>query len=195
MKNQIDQSGKIEQTNLNTIIAITNSQQMSVLLKKADKRKLEKIFIELGIRKFFPFLVFSATIAVLLKHFQPKQKIYIDNEYTGHEDLIQQKIKQYYKSLTQKDDLTLNFIQVGKLSPSHYLANKTALCKLKPNLVIPISELVNLVIENKKDRDSVLRALERLTQDWLPGDRRSSRSLMKKGYHKINRKSSKNDNK
>jgi len=62
---------------------------------------------------------------------------------------------------------------------------------LKPNLVIPISELVNLVIENKKDRDSVLRALERLTQDWLHGDRRSSRPLIKKDYHKINKKSSK----
>ena len=47
MQIEIDQSGKIDQTNLDTVIALTNGTKYTLLFKKRDKRIVEKEFIRL----------------------------------------------------------------------------------------------------------------------------------------------------
>ncbi len=44
MQIEVDQSGKIEQTSYDTVLALTNGVSYTILLKKKDKRALEKIF-------------------------------------------------------------------------------------------------------------------------------------------------------
>jgi len=50
---EIDQSGKIEQTNLDTVIAFSDGGSFSILLKKSEKRKIKKYFCEHGFLKVY----------------------------------------------------------------------------------------------------------------------------------------------
>lgn len=47
MKIEIDQSGKIEQTNLDTIIGLANDRKVVVFLPKGEKRKIMLLFRKL----------------------------------------------------------------------------------------------------------------------------------------------------
>lgn len=57
-KYQIDQSGKIEQTNKLTIVAFSNDKSGSVLLSASDKRVLQEIYRKAGKPRVFPTQTF-----------------------------------------------------------------------------------------------------------------------------------------
>jgi len=59
-KYQIDQSGKIEQTNKVTIVAFSNDKSGSVMLSASDKRALQEIYRKAGKPRVFPTQVFAA---------------------------------------------------------------------------------------------------------------------------------------
>ena len=68
MTYQIDQSGRIEQTNLNTILAITDkNKQMAIIFDRKNKRTLQSIFRNQRKIRMFTILTFSALIAILIK--------------------------------------------------------------------------------------------------------------------------------
>lgn len=150
MSYQIDQSGKIEQTERNTVIACINSQEITILLKKSEKRRLQKIFINLEMKKFFPYLTFAALVALLLKKLKPKTRIVIDKEYFGHENLIEEKINIYLEQLGEKSLSSIEWGHVGKLSKAHNLGYLVAVNKKKPDIIVNAKEIMEVILGTKK---------------------------------------------
>jgi hypothetical protein len=127
MKYQIDQSGKIEQTNKITVIAFSNSKHGSVKLAARNKRYLQDIYRQAGKPKSYILQVFSALLYLLFeKHKLEKTMVIIDKEYMGHEALI----KSYLIQLADKRNKiklspeNIGFGFVGKGSNVHGVASK-----------------------------------------------------------------------
>lgn len=147
---QIDQSGKIEQTNRNTVIACTGDVEMTILLKKREKRKLQQVFKQTDNLKVFPYLIFAALLAILIKNLKPRKKIIIDKEYFGHEELIEDKIKAYLVELGESSLPQIEFGHVGKLSDAHNLAYRVARARTKPTLIVDSKEVMKVILGTKK---------------------------------------------
>lgn len=147
VKFQIDQSGKIEQTNINTIVALTNGKKFTVVLSKKDKRILEAIFKKMGKIKSYPYVVFAALLAILLNLADIKNKVVVDREYMGHENTIRERTLHFLYCLGVKNDLIIEFGHVGKLSKAHDLAAKVGSRKVKPDKIASLKEVLGLVLE------------------------------------------------
>ena len=154
MKYEIDQSNKIEQTERDTVIAISNDIKMTILLKRQHKRILQTTFRRHGRQRFFAYLTFSALVALLLKRAKPIHKVTIDQEYQGHEDLIIQKISFYLGRLKVNESPKIEFARIGKTSPAHKLAANITLRGKKANFIVKTEFLTKLIFNNKKDRES-----------------------------------------
>lgn len=149
MAYQIDQSGKIEQTSINTVVALVNSKRFSIVLRKKDKRILEETFKRIGKAKGYAYVVFAALLAVLLKLSGIKNRVVVDREYMGHENTIRERTLHFLKSLGSKSELVIDFGHVGKLSKAHNLAAKVGSKKVKPDKVVALEEVLELVLEIK----------------------------------------------
>lgn len=126
-KYEIDQSGKIEQTNKNTVVSLSNSTQISIILKAKDKRELQNIYRAAGKPKVFSIQVFAALTYLLLEKAKIESGIvYIDREYPGHDDII----KSYIIQLISKrrkivlESENIRFTSVGKSSNAHLFGYK-----------------------------------------------------------------------
>lgn len=146
---QIDQSGKIEQTERNTVVACINEKQLTVLLKKAEKRKLQRVFRAANMQKLFPYVTFATLIAILLHKLSPKHKVIIDREYFGHEDFIEERIEVYITQLGSKMP-QVSFGHVGKLSKAHQLGYRVAIGKEKAELILAAGEVLKVIFGTKK---------------------------------------------
>ena len=65
---EIDQSGKIENTSKNTVIAFSNEIFGSILVKAKDKREIQKIFRKIGKPRIFVYRLFAILIFLLIKN-------------------------------------------------------------------------------------------------------------------------------
>ena len=90
MKYQIDQSGKIEQTDKNTVIAYSNGTQRAILIHRKVKRQIQEMFRERGITKYFIYQTFAVGVYLLIRNLKEIQKITIDQEYPEKDRLIKQ---------------------------------------------------------------------------------------------------------
>ncbi len=165
MKYQIDQSGKVEQTERHTVIACTNGKSITILLNKKDKRALQRLFRSIENERLFPYLTFAALLAILIVELDSKQQIIIDREYLSHEDLIEEKLNFYLEQMGVTTIPHITFGHVGKLSNAHNLAYRVAVGREKPTIIVGSKEVMGVILGTKKGRN-------RLTQDWIPGDRR-----------------------
>ncbi len=120
MKVEIDQSGRIEETNRDTVVAFSNEKQFSIRIPARVKRQLLEAFRRRGKPGTFKYKTFALGVSVLIQ----KSKIYtknlsliIDNEYQGHENSIRDIIR---SNLDPK--LEIEFESIGKKSKAHYVA-------------------------------------------------------------------------
>ncbi|KKQ66700.1 MAG: hypothetical protein US86_C0004G0018 [Candidatus Daviesbacteria bacterium GW2011_GWA2_38_24] len=145
---QVDQSGKIEQTNKITIIAFSNGKHGSVKLKASDKRYLQDIYRQAGKSKSFTLQVFSALLYLLFEKFKlEKTMVFIDKEYPGHEPLIRSYLVQL-ASKRGKIELTpedLRFGLVGKGSNAHGVSSK-AFKANRADFSIAKEEILSLIL-------------------------------------------------
>lgn len=206
MKYQIDQSGKIEQTNINTVLAYSNDNVGAVILRAKDKRKLQEMFREVAAPRLFINYTFSALIICLLKPLKISH-VTVDKEYTGNERIIGSLVK---AEITTEID----WKYIGKSSKAHNVAYKVFSKKLAIGKYINAEEIwklakkitggylktglspanrysapVNkymLLLKNKKSRVHKKSANNRLTQDCLPGGRRSNRLTKNITQNKVN---------
>jgi len=72
MKIEINQSNKIEQTNKDTIIGLSNQKAFTILINRKIKRKLQEEFRKQGKPRLFVYRTFIAGVVLLIKYAQLK---------------------------------------------------------------------------------------------------------------------------
>ncbi len=147
MQIEIDQSGKIEDTERLTVIAFSNSINRSLLISAKDKRSIQSIFRKINQPRRFISKVFAAAIFVLIKdHLDSAHTIVIDKEYPGHEA----EIKRYIYDICNKEGYTLNkhqiqFGNIGKRSPAHSVAYLSYKAR-KADIHLSAKDLLNILL-------------------------------------------------
>lgn len=151
-KYQIDQSGKIEQTNKDTIVVLSNEHDLAIMVKAKTKRIILEWFRQEQRQRFFPYLTFATLLAILIKMELPKSRVEIDKEYFGNEDLILERVTTYLKLLGVEKHPPLVWGHVGKTSKAHDYGAKMAKDKSKINKVISLEEVMELLLELKSPK-------------------------------------------
>lgn len=140
---EIDQSGKIE-SNKDTVIAFSNDE--TIKIRKTLKRELFQKYRKT--EKFiFVLKIFSIVVFLTIKeHLKGKESIIIDDEYPGHGRFIKSKLlKLIRKKYPEFDEKIIRIGRIGKKSEAHKLAYSTFLGKRKPNKIISIEEILELL--------------------------------------------------
>lgn len=142
---EVDMSGKIEQTNVNTIVAFRNSEQYSVLLEK--KTKAEILTEYRNKHKDTHYRLFAILIYYCIRNYLNKiQQILIDNEYEGREEDIKRNLlRVIWKDYPSFDKKLIKFSRIGKKSNAHRVAYQTFIGKLAPNKIITKKEVEELI--------------------------------------------------
>ena len=138
MQAEVDMSGRIEETNRPTALALANDVTECILISGRDKRMaiqaLKQIKPERE-RKQIHVLIFSTLLYLLLSdYFTAAGVILIDSEYPGYEAVIKNRVM----SLCHNEGIEVNkdqiaFGQVGKKSPAHALAYSVYTNKIRPD--------------------------------------------------------------
>lgn len=151
MPYQIDQSGKIEDTAKDTILAISNGVTYTILLKAKDKRVLQNIYRhQYHKNRQYIYEVFSALLYLLIHSAKATGSILIDKEYPGQEPLIKLLYLSHYIFPRRPSSHDISFGLVGKSSPAHRAAYQVFKKKKLPQKTIRLEELNTLLFSHKK---------------------------------------------
>lgn len=149
MEIEIDQSGKIENTSKNTVIAFSNKIFGSIFISTKDKREIQKIFRGAGKSRIFVYKLFAILIFLLIKkHLKNIDQIIIDDEYPGKGHLIKNFLFQEIKK--RNSDFSPNDIiikRIGKKSRAHYVAYGVATAKKLPDKRVTIKEILKFIVK------------------------------------------------
>jgi len=139
---QIDQSGKIEYTTHNTVLAFSNSKKGAILIKSKEKRLLQKRFREAGKNQVFVYRLFALLIFLLLKN-EKFSELIIDTEYPGRADLIKNYLLHDFGRIGRKiDPSSISFHQIGKNCEAHWHGYYVFKGKRKAELTITAKEVL-----------------------------------------------------
>lgn len=120
----MDQSGKLEHLDTDTVIAFANGKSGALKIVAGVKRKLMFVLK----RSVIPHdqikpLVFAICVYLLVKDVSEKVILEIDEEYTGKEAIISEVLgKLLKKRWSVKWKGEIEFKLIGKESPAHLLA-------------------------------------------------------------------------
>ena len=148
MRIEINQSNKIEQTNKDTIIGLSNERAFTVLIKRKIKRKLQEEFRKQGKPRLFIYRTFIAGVVLLFKYAQLKNlsRVVIDEEYYGKDKMLKSMFLEMWSRFF-KDIPEISFEKIGKKSKVHnvcYLAMKG---KNKVDKIIRFEEIKRLALK------------------------------------------------
>jgi len=154
MKIEIDQSGRVEYTSHDTVVA--DSRGNGVWLTMKDKRLLQEMYRMSGRRKMFALEVFSALVAHVIADGNngAYDTFVIDKEYVGNESRIKAYILRYCLFLGVKlEPSQVDFGLVGKDSKAHVHAYRTFQSPQRNGCrLLSAKHLLQVLTPQKKDR-------------------------------------------
>jgi len=145
---EIDQSGKIEQTWLNTVLAFSNKHQYSILIPK----KLKQTIIKKHKQKQTILKIFIIGLYYLLENYLHENKhIIIDNEYEGKQNyikssllsLIRKKYPKFNKDLISISNISSN-------SKAHEVAINIQRKHIKPQKTLNQKDILKFLSGGSK---------------------------------------------
>jgi hypothetical protein len=145
---EIDQSGKVERTQTDTVLAFANGQVFAICIPATVKRAaLEKLRQKHKSGAAIYLRLFAAGLYLLIKdHLRTIDRMVIDTEYTGQEanirGMLLRLIRQAGVAYTGHQ---IEFYQVGKDSPAHALAWAVHRGTRKADHVVTEAELNELL--------------------------------------------------
>lgn len=158
MRVEIDQSGKIEDTGRNTVLAFSNEIWSAIVIPAKVKRQMQEILRRRGKPKIFVLRTFAAGIVLLIKNYQKQMSdVQIDNEYPGNEMVIKSAIIQMLRDQEIREP-NIYFGRIGKKSMAHHKAYAVAIGKLEPERKIELNELVKVAIKNDRGHQRRLKS-------------------------------------
>jgi len=140
---EIDQSGKIEDTNKLTVIAFTEGKIKSLKISAREKQKLVKAMRIIDYpKKSFIYKIFAGLVFLLLKD-EKMEEVVIDSEYPGKEATIKNIIIQLFQKAKRKTP-EINFDFISKQSNAHKVALEVFRGKRKADLIINSKQVLGL---------------------------------------------------
>lgn len=144
----IDQSGRLEFTKVDTVIAFSAKGHLSksILIKAKEKRKLQEYFRKICKENIFIYKSFAVLIFLLIRTDLPKiNSINIDLEYQGKNNII----NNYLLTLIRKHGKFFNtsqirFKEVGHID-CHWCAIETFRKNRKPDIKVKFKDLVEFI--------------------------------------------------
>ena len=144
MTYEIDQSGKVEDTNKLTVVAYANGKIKSVKIGSVEKQKLLAAMRTLDHpKRNYVYKIFAALIYFLLAD-ESVDSVVIDREYMGHEESIIGFLI-YLLNKTGKNIPSIRFDYIGKSSPAHKAALDVFRGKKEADLVVSAKEVLRLL--------------------------------------------------
>ncbi len=141
---QIDQSGKIEQTSKDTVIAFSNSTKYAILIPGRTKRRLQEVFRAHGFTSLFTYYVFAVGVYYLVEYIKQESDITIDTEYPGKDKII----RQFVNNLLEKNNKqkhAIRFARIGNRPPAHYAAKDVFDKKVIPNRILILEDFIKAI--------------------------------------------------
>ena len=156
----IDQSGKIENTEKPTVIAVCNHTTLAIIIPAKVKRQFQEICRHRGLTRLYVYVLFAIGVNLLLTKLKTRSKITIDTEYPGRKRLI----KDLIEIFMGKQKISFDFARVGNKPKVHYAAHDVYTKKKPADKTISLEEIVKIT----KRTDWRLRALGS-TNTGIPG--------------------------
>jgi len=146
MKYEVDQSGRIEETNRHTIISIANKEySYTVKVDSKIKRSIQSKFQKMKKPKMFAVYGFASGVIILVRNSKIKNSvIIIDIEYDGYNKILKEIFIKYLDN-----SLEFRFSNIGKKSLAHHSAYSTFKKQKKPDYIIKTNELQKLMLNMK----------------------------------------------
>jgi hypothetical protein len=118
---EVDQSGKIEVTNRDTILAFSNDEQSIILIPSRVKREILGEIRDRRTRQRPYFILFAMALYELLKdHLGRLRFIVIDVEYTGRDQYIKSELLKLIRTHDPDyPEQRIIFAHIGKKSEAH----------------------------------------------------------------------------
>ena len=142
---EVDQSGKIEDTATDTVLAFSDGESFAILISAKVKRACLYELRQRGrTGKSIYWLLFATGLFLLLRdHVRKFSLVTIDVEYTGHSPAI----KEHLLNLLRRADLParpdlFRFRRIGKKSPAHGRAFYTHRGDIRPDGVVEAEEIL-----------------------------------------------------
>lgn len=146
MRIEIDQSGKVEDTRMNTAIAFSDGKSKSILIDRRKKRELQKIFRENNKGHVFIFKTFTILIFLLIKDdLMEIQHISVDLEYPGRDYLIKDYLLRMIREHRSFDKRDIVFTKVGRKTIAHQLAINIHRGHVKPDIVVTKKDIIAFI--------------------------------------------------
>jgi len=147
MNIEINQSNKVEQTNKDTIIGLSNEKSFTILIKRKIKRKLQEEFRKQGKPRLVVYRTFIAGVVLLLKYAQIKNlsQVVIDEEYYGKDKMLKSMFLEMWSRFFIKIP-EVSFRRIGKKAIVHNVCY-TAMKSSKADKVISFEELRRLALK------------------------------------------------
>lgn len=144
---QIDQSGKIEQSNKPTILCLANGKHFTIKISAVEKQKAIKALLKLRHpHKTYIYDIFSALAYILLRS-KSVRTVEIDIEYPGHQAGIKERLIQYFGNQKTPD---IHFGLVGKNCNAHKMALNVFHRNTKPDNIITAERVLKVIYSTKK---------------------------------------------
>jgi len=142
---EVDQSGKIEDTRIDTVLAFSNDICHAILIPAKVKRACIHVLRTRGRGgpTLYPRLFSTALFLLLKGHWQVLELVIVDVEYQSKD----RQIKQHLLNLLRRAGLNADggrviFRRVGKRSSAHRVAIQTLRGHRIPNREVQMEELL-----------------------------------------------------
>jgi hypothetical protein len=145
MRIQIDQSGKLEDTNRPTVVGYSNGDNKTVIMSANEKKKLQKYFRNINKPKMYIYTTFSILIYTLIHRKKKISEVIIDREYPGQEALIKNLLlTRLFKSKCELDKQSISFDEIGKSANVHAIVWKSYRAK-KADSKLVAKDIIKLI--------------------------------------------------
>lgn len=148
MRVEVDQSGKIGDTKVPTVLAFANDESYAILIPATVKRTCVHFLRNTYRRPRQPYMkLFAAALFLLVeRHLAMIEALVIDMEYPGHEGEVKQMLLEHIRRrVPMFPDENITFRHVGKHSPAHHKAYRTYRGQEKPERTIREDELLQVL--------------------------------------------------